>query len=116
MGKTPHLESAVMDILWDAGEALSPGDVQNRLAPDRPLAYTTVKTVLVRLWRKGRLGRIRDRRTFRYEPTEGREAYAARIMEEVLDSGRDRTSTLAHFVTTLSASERRRLRRMLEDQ
>ncbi|MCE2527565.1 MAG: BlaI/MecI/CopY family transcriptional regulator [Actinomycetia bacterium] len=116
MSKTPHLESAVMDVLWDSADSLSPGEVQRRLGATRPLAYTTVKTVLVRLWGKGRLVRARHGRAYEYAPTETREEYAARIMEEVLDTGRDRNSTLVHFVASLSASERRRLRRALEDQ
>lgn len=114
MSKTAHLESAVMDVLWDAEGPLSPGDVQHRLEARRTLAYTTVKTVLVRLWRKGRLDRTMHGRAYHYTPTESREAYTARVMEEMLDTGRDRNSTLVHFVATLSASERKRLRNLLD--
>jgi hypothetical protein len=36
-------------------------------------------------------------------------------MEELLDIGRDRATTLAHFLHTLSATDRRKLRDMLGD-
>src|SRR5258708_20441407 len=59
-----ELESAVMDVVWDRGGWLTPGEVHEVLAAERPLAYTTVMTILVRLWQKGRLRRQRDRRAY----------------------------------------------------
>lgn len=104
-----------MDVLWDAGTPLTPAGVQARLqVANRDLAYTTVKTVLVRLLRKGRLARTRLGRAYAYSPIRSREQHLAFLMEEVLDGGRDRSSTLAHFVETLSASERKRLRDLLD--
>jgi predicted transcriptional regulator len=49
---TGELERAVMDVLWDQGGWLTPGEVHQRLG-DPVLAYTTVMTILVRLWRNG---------------------------------------------------------------
>ncbi len=115
LGRTPHLEAAVMDALWDAGRPLNPAEVRARLqVVDRDLAYTTVKTVLVRLLRKGRVARARTGRAYAYEPVLSREQHLALVMEEVLDGGRDRSSTLAHFIETLSASDRKRLRDLLD--
>jgi hypothetical protein len=37
-------EAAVVDVLWDQGGWLTPGEVHEVLAADRPLAYTTVMT------------------------------------------------------------------------
>ena len=48
----PELELEVMKVLWRRDTA-TVADVQEELKPARPLAYTTVMTVLDRLARKG---------------------------------------------------------------
>ncbi len=54
MAQDPYLENAVMDVLWDSSEWMTPRDVQEQLPPERTVEYTTVMTVLARLWKKGR--------------------------------------------------------------
>jgi len=49
-----NLQLAIMQVLWDRDEA-SIGDVQKLLAHDRPLAYTTVGTMLARLEQSGQV-------------------------------------------------------------
>src|SRR5258708_35233812 len=66
-----ELEAAVLSVLWQAGRALSPGEVQQALtgqasAPE--LSYSTVVTILSRLHAKQALDRRRDGRAFRYAP------------------------------------------------
>src|SRR5260370_34399223 len=66
-----ELEAAVLSVLWEAGRALSPGEVQQALtgqagAPE--LSYSTVVTILSRLHAKQALERRRDGRAFRYVP------------------------------------------------
>jgi predicted transcriptional regulator len=84
------------------------------LAVDRPLAYTTVMTILVRLWQKGRLERERDGRAFVYRPLETREQHAASRMGEFLVKAGDRPAALAHFLEALPPSDRAQLRRLLQ--
>jgi predicted transcriptional regulator len=60
-----HLETTVMEILWQHG-ASNVRDVSQRLA--RPLAYTTVMTTLDRLFKKGLLDRQKQDRAFIYVP------------------------------------------------
>ena len=44
------LEADVLGVLWAAdGQSLSPAEVNERLPTD--LAYTTIMTVLTRLWK-----------------------------------------------------------------
>ncbi len=54
------LESAIMTVIWDAGQPLSVRVVRERLdyqaADGENSAYTTVMSVMVVLWRKGFLG------------------------------------------------------------
>ena len=64
-GSLGPLEIAVMELLWEQGEA-SVHDVVGKLA--RPLAYTTVMTTLDRLFKKGLLDRRKAERAFVYSP------------------------------------------------
>jgi predicted transcriptional regulator len=107
------LEAAVMDVLWNRGGWSTPGEVHEELAAERALAYTTVMTILVRLWQKGRLERERDGRAYAYRPRQTREEHAAARMGELLVGVGDRPSALAHFLESLSAADRDQLRRML---
>jgi predicted transcriptional regulator len=108
-----ELEAAVMDVLWTRGGWATPGEVHEVLAARRPLAYTTVMTILVRLWQKGRLERERDGRAYAYRPLQSREEHAAARMGELLVGVGDRPAALAHFLQALPPADRDQLRRML---
>ena len=107
-----ELESAVMEVLWDSGGWLTPGEVHEALGGD--LAYNTVHTILVRLWEKKRLDRQRDGRSHVYQPLVSREEYVAARMSTVLGEAKDRSAAMVGFVETLADSDRDQLRRMLE--
>lgn len=115
MPKEPVLENAVMEVLWSADEPLTTRQVRERLDGHR-VAYTTVMTVLARLWNKGHLERSKTGRAFAYLPKLSREEHTATRMEEMLDAAGDRHAALSRFVETLSASERRQLKGLLEDR
>jgi predicted transcriptional regulator len=106
-----ELESMVMDVLWDRGGWLTPGETHEIIAARRTLAYTTVMTILVR--QKGRLERQRDGRAFVYRPFQTREEYVAAGMQSLLTRVGDRPAALAHFVEALPAADRDQLRRVL---
>src|SRR5713226_9604234 len=93
-----ELEAEVMDVLWDRGGWLTPGEVHAALARRGELAYTTVMTILVRLWQKGRLERERDGRAYAYRPTASREETAGTRMGEVLVAAGDRPAALGYFL------------------
>jgi predicted transcriptional regulator len=109
-----ELEAVVMDVLWDAAEPLTPGQVHEVLSGERSLAYTTVMTILARLWRKGRLEREQRGRAYAYRPLLSREAYAASRMDEVLGGTKDRPLALSYFIAGLKPGDRARLRRLLD--
>lgn len=113
MAKEPFLESSVMEILWNADHALTPADVLGDLGRSRTVAYTTVLTVMSRLWKKGLLERQRRGRTFTYSPKEQKTESTARRMEELLAATQERSLTLARFLDNLSASDRKDLRKLL---
>jgi len=47
----------MLEELWSAGSPLSVRDFHNKIEPSRPVAVTTVATILDRLYRKGILSR-----------------------------------------------------------
>ncbi|WP_326954128.1 BlaI/MecI/CopY family transcriptional regulator [Amycolatopsis sp. NBC_01286] len=105
------LEAEVLAILWEADDPLAPAEVQERL--DGDLAYTTVVTILSRLHDKGVAAREKQGRSFRYHAVEDEPGLAARRMTKVLDNEPDRRSVLARFVSNLSKSDERELRKLL---
>jgi predicted transcriptional regulator len=64
----PPLEMICLNALWDIGEG-NVEDVRRVVAASRPLAYTTVLTLLDRLTRRGAVSRRKEGRGFRYQPT-----------------------------------------------
>lgn len=111
-----ELERMVMGVLWDQRGWLTPGEVHKVLSAKRSLAYTTVMTILVRLWQKGRLERQRDGRAFAYRAVQSREEHAANAMAKLLRDVEDRPTALAYFLRSLSAADRAQLRRTLRGQ
>lgn len=110
MARKPVLESAVMGILWETREGLTPREVHTRLKPRHDVAYTTVTTVVTRLWKKGLLERRESGKSFVYTPSETQEQNTARRMEELLDLAADRGAVLNRFVGQLSDDDIRFLK------
>lgn len=108
-----ELAAEVLAVLQQAGSALSPGDVRERLGGD--LAYTTVVTILSRLHAKGVLERRKAGRSYLYAPVADQPGLAARQMTRLLDAEDDREAVLARFVSALSDQDEEVLRRMLAD-
>jgi predicted transcriptional regulator len=110
-----ELEAHVMDVLWSCDEPMTPREVQDVVSTARrPLAYTTVMTILVRLWEKGMLTREERGRGFIYAPVVGREEWTAQRMRDLLDESGDRAAALTHFVGSIGAREATQLRRALD--
>lgn len=74
------LERRVMTRLWADG-AQSVREVTERLNAEgvRALAYTTVMTILVRLYKKGFLVRTEEGRRFRYAPAVDEASLSAKV-------------------------------------
>ena len=79
-----QLETEVMACLWQRGEA-TVRDVADAIAARRPVAYTTVMTVMARLAEKGILRRAGDRRQFVYAPALDREGFLRRVSGRIVD-------------------------------
>jgi len=89
-----------MKALWALGQA-TVHEIRARLLPERPLAYTTVMTVMGRLARKGVAVREKRGRSHLYRPSVTEEA----VREHVLNQ----------FAETFFQGSRDQLRRHLEN-
>jgi predicted transcriptional regulator len=99
------LEVQVMRTIWARGEPVTVRDVLGDLQAERPLAYTTVMTVMGNLRKKGWLRRHDEGRAYRYEPLVSAEEYSADLMRQALAASTDRAAVLMHFLGDLSPEE-----------
>ena len=98
------LEREVLECLWRADGPRTAGQVRGELGGE--LAYTTVMTILSRLFDKDLVGRELEGRSYRYTPTVAAGDLAASRMQEVLAASGDRRAALTKFVAKLSTRER----------
>jgi predicted transcriptional regulator len=80
----PPLELMCLRALWLLEEG-NVKAVQQVVAQSRPLAYTTIMTVLDRLVRKGMLARRKVGRAFVYAPQATRDTMRRAAVRELLD-------------------------------
>jgi predicted transcriptional regulator len=108
------LETEVLQQLWAEGAASTPAEVLEGL-DDKGLAYTTVMTILTRLWRKGLVERERRGRAYAYRAVISEADLAAQRMQATFNGVTDRSATLSRFVGSLDRKDERLLRRLLDD-
>ena len=106
------LEAEVMTVLQRAGRPLNATEVQSVLTTE--LAYTTVVTILSRMYEKGLLTRAKQGRAFRYAPVSDEPGLVARRMHTTMAAEADREAVLARFVDSLSDQDERLLRELLD--
>lgn len=111
-----ELEARVMEVLWDEGGWRTPREVREVLADERQLAYTTVMTILVRLWKKGLLNRYKEGRSFVYRARHTREEWTAQRMGDLLGVADNRSEALSHFVAGMDKADLDQLRRLLRSE
>jgi predicted transcriptional regulator len=99
------LEAQVMSRIWARGRPATVRDIVGDLQRERPIAYTTVMTVMDNLRKKGWLRRRADGRAYRYEPLVTGEEYGADMMRQALAASSDRAAVLMRFIGKLSAEE-----------
>lgn len=112
-----ELESDVMEVLWREGR--SPVrrvlEIVNARRP-APIAYTTVLTVMQRLFEKGLLDRERMENTDHYAARQSREAFFAassgRIVQALVEDFGD--IAIAQFLAEIDRVDPDRLRRLRE--
>jgi len=112
------LQLSVLRVLWDGGEA-SAQEVQSALEKERPLAVTTVATVLSRLDKRGVVRHRSDGRLFIYRPAVTKDDVSHSMLGALVDSvfQGDPTALISHLVTRrdVSPGDLDRMRRLIEE-
>ena len=106
-----ELEDEVLAALWSDTEPMTAAQVHAMLGDD--LAYTTVLTILSRLFAKGLAERAKIGRAYAYRPTVDAADRAADQMRQLLERRSNHEAVLARFVENLSAADERLLRRLV---
>jgi BlaI family transcriptional regulator, penicillinase repressor len=111
-------ELAIMKLVWEL-ERATVRDVYEALRERRPVAYTTVMTMLRILEEKGYVAKTVEDRAHVYTPTKPRQqvlgAMVREFVDRVFDGAPDRL--LLHLAKdrTLSAKQRRIVRQLIEE-
>lgn len=110
------LELEIMHVLWEEGPA-NVQTVQQKLK--RPLAYTTVQTMLNILHRKGKVKRNLKDRAYFYKPVVSRSHVNRQHIGDIIDRlfGGSAESLVMSLVETkhLTPAKLARLQRLLEN-
>lgn len=109
-----ELEAEVMSILWASDDWMTPREVLEHLESDPPVVYSTVMTILRRLWKKGIVNRERSGKAFTYRPVKGEGEQTAERMSQLLNAADDPDAALTHFLAGLDVRRRRQLRKFLD--
>ena len=111
-------ELALMKVVWRLKEA-SVREVYETLRKRRPVAYTTVMTMMSTLEAKGYLKKRADGRAFRYRPARPEGRVITSLVREFVDRVFDGASRplLAHLVMEgrLTKEEREELKRLIDE-
>lgn len=113
-----ELENEVMARLWQWNRLVTVREVLEDLQREREIAYTTVMTVMDKLFQKGWLRRAvpddpappgRGRRAYRYAPVSTREAYTAALMNDAWETSDNPAAALVHFFGMMSPEQQEAL-------
>lgn len=110
-------ELELMRILWQL-ETATVHEVLDALPPQRPLAYTSVSTMLRVLEQKGFVAAVKEGRGHRYRPVLDRATYEGRSVQHLLNEVFEDAplALVSRLLETrgLSAAERDDLKKLLE--
>ena len=114
-----ELEQQIMDILWEC-KSCSARDILIILKKNRNLAYTTVATILQRLYDKGLLKRIENKSGYIYSPKVTKESYSKNIAQTFLRKfinsfGDTAIASFAESIDKLPEKKRKYFVKMLEE-
>jgi predicted transcriptional regulator len=101
----PALELEVLKVLWAGEDERTVAEVQEAMKPHRPLAYTTVLTLLERLYRKRHVTRRKHGRGYAYRPLLERDAALDLALDRLARDffGNSRQLLLAYLQQTVPA-------------
>jgi BlaI family penicillinase repressor len=121
--RTPHptltpQELAIMKVIWQLDKA-TVRDVYETLRKKRPIAYTTVMTMMKILEEKGHLKKTQVERAHLYRPTRPRQQVVSAMVRDFVDRVFDGAAggLLLHLAKDgrLTKAERARIRNLIDN-
>ena len=108
-----------MRVLWDRQEA-TVADVQRALDLDRPLAYTTVATIMSRMEEKGLITHRADGRVFYYRPLVSEDGIGTSMVGELIERifGGSPSELVSHLLQSdqIDRSELDRIKKLIRER
>ena len=113
------LQLAIMQVLWDRGEA-TVADVREALQRSRPLAHTTIGTMLTKMERNGQVRHRTEGRVNVYRAAVGREKVRRSMLADLaarLFAG-DLTEMVSHLLESrdVTPEELSRLKELIREK
>jgi predicted transcriptional regulator len=113
------LETDIMKLVWDA-DWVAVRDIYERLRLQRSIAYTTVMTVMTRLYDKGMLDRRKVDRAYVYQAKQTRMQVARNFMRKLVErmfdgQKSDALAALLEGNEELDKSELEAMKKQLDD-
>ena len=122
MSKKHHLASlqlAIMQVLWEQSEA-TVAEVRESLATTRPLAYTTVGTMLAKMEQNGQVKHRMQGRVNVYRPAIERKQVSRLMVSDLADRlfGGDLAEMVSHLLDSadVSPEELSQLKKLIREK
>ena len=114
-----ELEMQVMNIVWDKGEC-SVNQILEQFYREKKLAYTTIATILQRLYDKGVVDRKQDQAHYMYFPKISKSDYSKKLISNFFDHitntfGDVALTSFAESIDELPKTKREELLKLLEE-
>ena len=110
---------AIMRVLWDRGEA-TVAEVQELLDLERPLAYSTVATVISRMEQKGLVTHRAEGRVFYYRPAVSEDGVGESMVGELVERifGGSPSELVSHLLESdqVDSGELDRIKQLVRQQ
>lgn len=111
-----ELELQVMDILWQS-EKSSISNVYKDINKRRTIAYTTIATILQRLYDKGLVDRKAESNHYIYVPKLSKKDYSAKLVKNFISKLVNNFGDIAlvHFVEEAKKIDKRKLKNIINE-
>lgn len=102
------LELEVMEYIWSKNNC-SVSDTHNYLISKRAIAYTTVMTIMMRLWQKGYLKRIKKGKTYLYSYKKNKDQTIKSSISKLIEGFASKfgIEAIAYFTEEIEKYEKR---------
>lgn len=106
-----ELEAKVMQIFWEEADFTTIKKVHQVISEERDLAYTTVQTIIDRLFQKGLLKKLQRGRSFIYAAHIDKNEFETQVSNKFIDAiaGNLNDNSLAYFVEVLDDVDKSKL-------